>query len=59
MKYLPQIIYILLFLLGLVSAGLRHDKPKEGKYNLYSDLIAIIIQALLMLWGGFFHVFFE
>jgi hypothetical protein len=59
MKYLPQIIYILLFFVSLVVIGFRHGKEKKGEYNMIEDLIALAIQVGLMFWGGFFSVFFK
>ncbi len=59
MKYLPQIIYILLLLISLVIIGLRDGKEKTGEYNMIEDLIAVAIQVGLMIWGGFFNIFFK
>jgi hypothetical protein len=55
----PQIIYICLILLNLVLFGYRHGKEKTGKYNMFVDLIALILMTGLVYWGGFFNPLFH
>ncbi len=52
----PQIIYLILFLLGLLYAAFQHGK---GIGNFWSTLIAGLIQFGLLIWGGFFNIFFN
>lgn len=53
---IPQILMIVLFAVTLLLTANKHDKPREGKYNFWSALIAIIIQVGLLYWGGFFSI---
>jgi len=45
---IPQFIYIGLVLIALVSAGYKHNKPKEGKHNMYTDIITMAIMIGLL-----------
>ena len=49
----PQIIYLLLVGLAIVLTAIRHGKP-QGNHDVWSTLTAILVQILLMKWGGFF-----
>lgn len=51
----PQLIYILLTIIGLVVAIQRDGKPRTGSYNLMPDLICSLLTFLLLYWGGFFR----
>ena len=51
---IPQIIMIVLLALMLFINIANHNKPREGKYNGWDALIAIVIQISLLTWGGFF-----
>jgi hypothetical protein len=59
MKFLPQILYLILVGLALGIIATHHGKPKTGNENFGVSLIAVLIQIGLMLWGGFFNVFFS
>ena len=48
----PQLIYILLTLIGLVFVSMEHGKPYTRDAN--ASLIATIIIYGLLYWGGFF-----
>jgi len=56
---IPQIIYIIIAITGLCLVAYRHGKPREENWNFWVELIAILIQAGIMFWGGFFDVFFK
>ena len=58
MKYTPQIIYLLLCLIGLLWSAYKHGKPQDN-YNFWISLIAQLIGTALVFWGGFFSVFFK
>lgn len=58
MRYLPQIVYFILILYSLVFTAYKHGEPK-GNYSLIDCIISIILQTLIMFWGGFFNVFFK
>lgn len=50
----PQIIWFVLFGVGLGVSILKDGKPKTGTHNLFHDLIAYALSAALLWWGGFF-----
>lgn len=54
-----QIIFIAILLLDLVVAGYKHNKPKEGNYNMFADIFNIALITVLLYWGGFFDVLFK
>ena len=49
----PQIIYMILTVLGIVIACVNHGKEREP-YNAYIQFISAIITTALLAWGGFF-----
>lgn len=55
----PQIIYMILLVINLVLIGKNHNKPKEGKYNMWTSLLALACGVLLIWWGGFFDPLFK
>ena len=56
---IPQIIYLVMSLLGLGVIIERHGKPKTGNNNVWMDLLATIIIYSLLYSGGFFDCFFD
>ena len=48
----PQIIMIMVFTLAFVVNALLHGKPQKP-YNLWSTIVAIIFNTVLLWWGGF------
>jgi hypothetical protein len=50
----PQIIYVFLLGIAITMGILNHGKPKEVTESFWPILIGIVIQVLLMWWGGFF-----
>jgi hypothetical protein len=50
----PQVVYLILFFLGLGICLERHGKPKTGEYNFLIDLSGGLIALGLLYWGGFF-----
>ena len=50
----PQLIWIGFLIVSLCVDGVRHGKPKSGKYDIYSSLVAYAINIALLYWGGFF-----
>lgn len=50
---LPQAIWLLLVVWGLVDATINHGKPRTP-HNAPLCLAATILGALLLWWGGFF-----
>ncbi len=55
---LPQIFYLVMVALGLGISLSEHGKPREGKHNLLSAVIANIVLAAILYWGGFFEPLF-
>ena len=51
---IPQIIMIVMLSLVLFINATKHNKPREGKYNVWQTLVGIAIQISLLTWGGFF-----
>lgn len=48
----PQIIIIVLYAASLGIAAAKHGEPREN-YSFWTTLFAVIIEALLLYWGGF------
>lgn len=51
----PQMIYLALSLLGTAYVIANHGKPKTGKHNGVSQVIALLIVFGILYWGGFFN----
>lgn len=52
---IPEIIYLLLSLAGLLLEANRHGKPKTGNHDLRSSLFATFLMLALLYWAGLFH----
>ena len=50
----PQILYVALILLTLVTIAVNHGKPRGGKYNVFQSFTVAGIHVGLVAWGGFF-----
>lgn len=50
---IPQIIWLVTAVLGLIYEIINHDKPREP-HNAYTFAISTVISFLLLYWGGFF-----
>lgn len=50
----PQLIYLVLSLLGIVITLVNHGEPREGQYNVYSVIVGELLFIGLLWWGGFF-----
>ena len=55
----PQVIYLILFCVGLGIAMEKHGKEKTGKENFWTTLIVGIAILYLLYAGHFFDVFFK
>lgn len=51
---IPQIIWIVLTMLGLGIYLAKHGKKKEDNYNFWSALLGVILNCILLYYGGFF-----
>ena len=51
---IPQIIWLVTAVLGLIYEIINNDKPREP-HNAYTYAISRIISFLLLYWGGFFR----
>lgn len=49
----PQIIYIVLISIGLLTSANEHGKPRTPN-NFWAQLLASGIGIALLIWGGFF-----
>lgn len=52
--YWPQIVYIVLVLLGLGIDFQRHGEPRTGKHNAWISLVANVLFFAVLWYGGFF-----
>lgn len=50
---LPQIIYITLTSIGLLTAARNHGKPRDNS-NFWYTFTGSVIGYTLLIWGGFF-----
>lgn len=50
----PIIILICLWFVGLLLISNKHGKPKEGKHNVFTQIVAVLIEASLLYWAGLF-----
>jgi hypothetical protein len=50
----PQVIYILLGLIGIARAFAHHGKPKTGTESAPATVVAWLLVLALLYWGGFF-----
>ena len=50
---IPQILICLIFILGLGQNAINHNKPKDGKYNFWGALVGVMINVVILKWGGF------
>ncbi len=51
----PQIIMIGLMIFGLTLEATKDGQPKTGKHNLAVHLMAVLLNVLLLWWGGFWR----
>ncbi len=56
---IPQIIYLILLGIAICDAIHKHGKPKTGNYDATPIFIGILIQFIIMWWGGFFNPMFK
>lgn len=52
---IPQIILLVLTMLGLGINLVRHGQPKEGVESFWVFFSSSIILFSLLYWGGFFN----
>ncbi len=50
----PQIVLLLLHFVALLISANKHDKPKEGRYSLWVDLLSVAILYSILILGGWF-----
>lgn len=50
---IPQTIWLVTAVLGLIVEIINHGKPREP-YNAYIYATSAVISFLLLYWGGFF-----
>lgn len=49
----PQITLLILFFISILITANKHGQPKEN-HNIWYSLISLIINILILYWGGFF-----
>ena len=52
----PQIIFIGIFFISLLLVANKHGKPKTGNENFWINFAAVIIEILILWWGGFWGI---
>jgi len=50
---IPQIIILTVAGANLLFVANKHGKD-EGKYNFWASLFGVVINLVLLIWGGFF-----
>lgn len=50
---IPQIIWLVLVVLGLIYETINHGKEREP-HNAYTFAVSAVISFSLLYWGGFF-----
>ena len=55
---IPQIIIICLLCMSFTIAAVKHGESK-GEYNVWHSIIAIIINVIILYYGGFFDCFIK
>lgn len=51
---IPQIIIIVLWCIGLFMNLEHHGERRTGNYNFFNEIVGILVEALLLYYGGFF-----
>lgn len=51
---IPQIIWLVINILGLGIHLAKHGEPRDGKYNFFVALFVVAIDIILLKFGGFF-----
>ncbi len=51
----PQIIYLVLTGINLLTSSYMHGKERTGKHNVFVTLIVTALVIGLLYWGGFFN----
>jgi len=50
----PQIIWVVLAVIGLCLSAFMHGQERHGTYSFPMDFVARLITFGLLYWGGFF-----
>ena len=50
----PQIIWFIIAIIDIVYTGIHNGERKEGEYNFWTNLLAIIIEYFFFFFLGFF-----
>lgn len=50
----PQAIYLFLLFGGVALSVIKHDQPREGRYDGNLAIITGVLMIGLLYWGGFF-----
>ena len=51
----PQIILIVLISIRLLANAYMHGKPRDGKHNMFVELVDVGLLIWILIAGGFFH----
>jgi len=51
---IPQIIIIIFYTITFTGHLIKHGQP-QPKYNVWSTLLGLIINGVILYWGGFWN----
>lgn len=54
---IPQIILLALYFMSFGMTLSEHGKEETKKSNIWTTALSLILQLLLLWWGGFFDCF--
>lgn len=52
---IPQIIWFVMAIFGLIYEIINHDKPREP-HNAYTFAVSVVISFLLLYWGRLLRI---
>jgi hypothetical protein len=55
----PQIIYLVLNIVGLLILIRKHGQPEEGKHNFWRSFVVAVLLNYLLYTGGFYAPLFK
>ena len=56
---IPQIIYLVIIILGTGINLAKHGEQKNDKYNIWTHLLSVVIILFILYKGGFFNCFIK
>lgn len=53
---IPQLILIFFMMFNIVINTIKHGEDKKQEYNIWTTIIAVIINIIILYCGGFWDV---